>query len=113
MSEYSIGVDLGGTNLRAAAISGQGAMLEKISGSTHLSAGREAVIDDMVRAIEALRTKIGIDGLAGVGVGMPGTILMDRGIIVGAPNLPQFDHYPVRDAIERRLGAKVILENDA
>ena len=38
---------------------------------------------------------------------------MDKGVIVGSNNLPEFDHYPVRDEIERRLGAKVILENDA
>jgi glucokinase len=51
--------------------------------------------------------------LAGIGVGVPGFILRDRGIVVGAPNLPEFDNYPVRDEIEKRLGAKVILENDA
>ena len=51
--------------------------------------------------------------LAGVGVGVPGFILMDQGIVVGAPNLPAFDNYPVRDEIEKLLGAKVILENDA
>src|SRR5438270_143264 len=39
MSEYSIGVDLGGTNLRAAAISIEGKILDKISRDTRLSAG--------------------------------------------------------------------------
>ena len=38
---------------------------------------------------------------------------MDKEIVVGAPNLPEFDNYPVRDEIEKRLGARVILENDA
>src|SRR6202000_1369570 len=51
--------------------------------------------------------------LRGVGIGLPGFILMDKGIIVGSNNMPEFDNYPVRDAIEKRLGAKVILENDA
>jgi glucokinase len=113
MSSYSIGVDLGGTNLRAAAIDERGAMLEKIAGGTHLKAGRDAVVDDMVQAIAALRSRLGDRQLAGVGVGVPGFILMDKGIIVGSNNLPQFENYPVRDEIERRLGAKVILENDA
>ena len=48
MSEYSIGVDLGGTNLRAAAIDASGRMLEKTAGNTDLKSGREAVIGDMV-----------------------------------------------------------------
>ena len=113
MSEYSIGVDLGGTNLRAAAIDAQGTLLDKIAGGTHLKSGRDAVIADMVESIETLRTRLGQHDLAGVGVGVPGFILIDKGVIVGSNNLPQFDHYPVRDEIERRLGAKVILENDA
>jgi len=46
-------------------------------------------------------------------VGVPGFILMDQGLVVGSANLPYLDNYPVRDEIERRLGTKVILENDA
>jgi glucokinase len=67
----------------------------------------------MVRSIETLRTRLGEHQLAGVGVGVPGFILIDKGVIVGANNLPEFNNYPMRDAIEQRLGAKVILENDA
>jgi glucokinase len=113
MSEYSIGVDLGGTNLRAAAIDVQGRLLDKIAGSTDLHAGRNAVIADMVTSIEALRERLGEHNLRGVGIGLPGFILIDKGIIVGSNNMPEFENYPVRDEIERRLGAKVILENDA
>jgi glucokinase len=113
MSEYSIGVDLGGTNLRAAAIDSQGKLLDKIAGSTELQAGRDAVISDMVQSIETLRARLGEHNLRGVGIGLPGFILMDKGIIVGSNNMPEFENYPVRDEIEKRLGAKVILENDA
>jgi len=113
MSDYAIGVDLGGTNLRAAAVDSDGKMLNKIAGSTPVGAGRNAVISDMVRAIETLQAGLPGQALAGVGVGVPGFILMEQGIVVGAPNLPEFDNYPVRDEIEKRLGAKVILENDA
>jgi glucokinase len=113
MSAYSIGVDLGGTNLRAAAIDADGKMLNKIAGSTPVQAGRNAVIIDIVRAIETLQAALAGHQLAGVGIGVPGFILMDQGIVVGAPNLPEFNNYPVRDEIEKRLGARVILENDA
>ncbi len=113
MSEYSIGVDLGGTNLRAAAIDSQGKMLDKIAGNTAIQAGRDAVINDMVQSIETLRARLGEHNLRGVGIGLPGFILMDKGLIVGSNNMPEFDNYPVRDEIEKRLGARVILENDA
>src|SRR5574341_1457478 len=113
MAEYSIGVDLGGTNLRAAAVDRQGQILEKISGRTMLSEGRDAVIDDIVSSIVILRDKLGGRGLAGVGIGVPGFIQMEKGIIVGSHNMPGFDGFPVRAEIERRLKAPVILENDA
>jgi glucokinase len=113
MTDFSIGVDLGGTNLRAAAVDSQGKMLSKISGTTHLKSGRDAVIDDMVNAIRKLKADSGSMRLAGVGIGVPGFILMEKGVIVGSNNLPQFEGFPVRDEIERLLGTQVILENDA
>jgi glucokinase len=113
MPQYSIGVDLGGTNLRAAAIRADGDILDKIVGSTQLSAGRDAVIDDLVGAIVTLRDHITGAKLAGVGIGVPGFIEIEKGLIVGSNNLPQFDRFPVRDEIEARLGTRVILENDA
>lgn len=113
MAEYSIGIDLGGTNLRAAAIDSSGKMIDKIAGSTKLSAGREAVVADMVASIRKLRQRIGADSLVGVGVGVPGFIILEKGIITGSPNLPGFDNFPIRDDIERQLGAPVVLENDA
>src|SRR5436309_3643462 len=114
MAEYSIGIDLGGTNLRAAAIDRSGKMLRKIAGSTDLSAGREAVVADMVASIRNLREQCGAAAtLAGVGVGTPGFIIMEKGVITGSPNMPGFDNFPIRDEIERQLGAPVVLENDA
>jgi glucokinase len=113
VSGYSIGVDLGGTNLRAAAIDRGGKMLNKIAGSTPAQSGRNAVIGDIVRAIETIQAGLAGHQLAGVGIGIPGFILMEKGVVVGAPNLPEFDNFPVRDEIDRLLGAPVILENDA
>ena len=113
MPDYSIGVDLGGTNLRAAAIDRSGKMLEKISGSTDYADGRDAVLSDMCAAIAALRERHGATGLAGIGVGVPGFIRMKEGFITGSNNLPYLEDFPVRDEISRRVGAVVILENDA
>jgi glucokinase len=113
MPDYAIGVDLGGTNLRAAAITRDGKMLDKVSGTTQLSAGRDAVISDIVGAIVKLRADAGAKGLAGIGIGIPGFILMEKGIVTKSPNLPGFENFAVRDEIERLLKASVILENDA
>jgi glucokinase len=113
MPEYSIGVDLGGTNLRAAAVDHSGKILDRVSGSTQLTAGRDAVISDIVASIVKLRAGRAADHLSGVGIGVPGFIIMDKGIISMSPNLPFFENFPIRDEIERLLKAPVLLENDA
>ena len=113
MARYSIGLDLGGTNLRAAAIDRTGKVLDKISGSTNFTEGREAVLGDMVAAIRKIEERHGAEGLAGVGVGVPGFIRMKEGVLAYSPNLPYLENFPIRDEIRRRLGAPMILENDA
>jgi glucokinase len=113
MPDYAIGLDLGGTNLRAAAIHRSGQMLEKIAGATHFSEGREAVMADMVKAISQLREKHGAERLAGIGIGVPGFILLKEGVIRNSNNLPFLENFPIRAEIEHRLNTFVILENDA
>jgi glucokinase len=113
MAAYSIGIDLGGTNLRAAAIDKDGKMLGKISGSTPVAQGPEPVVADMAQAVEKLREQFGREHLAGIGAGVPGNIDMAKGVIVGWGNMPVFNGYPMRDELSKRLDTKVILENDA
>lgn len=113
MSQYSIGIDLGGTNLRAAAFDANGLLLKKISGSTPVSEGPEAVIADMVQAASLLRGEFGKEGLAGIGAGVPGNIDMRAGVVVRWGNVPAFTGYPTRDRLAEQLNTPVILENDA
>lgn len=113
MAEYSIGVDLGGTNLRAAAISREGKILEKISVRTNPALGRESLLTEMVTAIDDLRSRWGTGRLAGIGLGIPGFILLKEGVIRNSNNLACLEDFPFRDEMERRLQTKVVLENDA
>ena len=111
---YSIGVDLGGTNLRIAAVDEQGHLLEKITLGTRLALGRDQVINDMCEAIRGLEaTYQGRASLQGIGVGVAGIIDMRKGMLRESPNLPGWADYPVRAEIEKRLGTQVVLENDA
>lgn len=114
MPSFAIGVDLGGTNLRIAAVDSDGNLLEKITTGTQTSKGRDFVIGEMCDAILAQITRFGSKmKLDGVGIGVPGIIDKRTGMLRESPNLPGWDDYPVRDEIERILGAHVILENDA
>ena len=112
MSAYCIGVDLGGTNLRIAAIDTEGRLLEKITTGTQVARGRDQVISEMCDAIRQLAVKFP-GRLLGTGIGVPGIIEIETGTVRGSPNLPDWADCPVRAEIERRLGTPVILENDA
>ncbi len=106
MIAYSIGVDLGGTNLRVAAIDSVGNMLEKVSAPAIYHAGPEKVIAEIAAVINQVRVKIGSDGLRGVGIGVPGYVDIDAGFILKATNLPGFEKYPIRDLIQEKLDTR-------
>jgi len=114
MPDFSIGVDLGGTNLRIAAVTSEGKLLEKITLGTKIIVGRDQVIQEMCEAIQHLSAKYQASGkLLGAGIGVPGIIDMGTGMLRKSANLPGWEEYPVRAKIEGRLKARVILENDA
>jgi glucokinase len=113
MNKFSIGVDLGGTYLRIAAVDDQGNLLEKVTLGTQLSLGRDHVIDDMCAAIQRLSQKYqNAAPLLGIGIGVPGIVDLQNGMMREAVNLPGWGDYPARAEIERRLQTIVILEND-
>jgi glucokinase len=114
MPDFSIGVDLGGTNLRIAAVERSGSLLEKISLTTKTSLGREFVIDEMCDTIRHISQRHERGGtLLGIGIGVPGIIDIRTGFIREVPNLPGWSDTHVQSEIERRLGAKVVIDNDA
>jgi glucokinase len=113
MCAYSIGVDLGGTNLRAAAIDENGRQLERHSIVTpNREARPEEIVASVVALVRGVQERVGRDDLLGVGIGVPGYIKMDTGVIIGAANLP-LTGFPIRDDLQRRLGIPILLENDA
>ena len=114
MPDFSIGVDLGGTNLRIAAVSTDGKLLEKVTLGTKTALGPNHVITEMCDAIRQLCGKYQQEGkFLGAGVGIPGVVDLHTGMLRKSANLAGFEEYPVRAEIERRLGTRVVLENDA
>jgi glucokinase len=113
MRPYSIGVDLGGTNLRAAAVDEKGKVLERVSVPAHYDAGPLPVVGEIVATIGKIRDRVPHRVLHGVGIGVPGFIDIEAGIVIGSSNLPGFNDFPVRDEIQKCLGIPIIVENDA
>jgi glucokinase len=114
--DYYIGVDLGGTNLRAAIIDIQsGKILSQKKCPTLAREGQEAVIARMLKLIDELPGEGGLakPDIKGVGIGAPGTINIDQGQIVFLTNLPgQWREVPLRQIMQERSGYPVALIND-
>jgi glucokinase len=112
MGSFAIGVDLGGTNLRVAAVTPEGQRLKTISLPTRLAAGTAAVLDDMAGAISEIAGKLREEPI-GIGVGSPGPLELPAGVLHHPPNLPGFDGLNLRTELERRVGYPVQVDSDA
>jgi glucokinase len=114
--EYFIGVDLGGTNLRAAIIdTDSGEILCQRRSLTLAREGQEAVITRMLRLIEELASEgdLAPSEIKGVGIGVPGTLNIDQGLILFLTNLPgQWREVPLQQIMQERSGYPVALIND-
>jgi glucokinase len=111
---FSIGVDFGGTNLRVAAYAPAAGFLETIHIATRLQAGRDAVVADMCAGIRKLRDRYSENAtLKGIGIGSPGPLELPEGRLRNPPNLPGFDGLELRAEVQRGVGERVVVENDA
>lgn len=112
MTSYCIGIDLGGTNLRVAAVTPAGERLDHISLPTRLAAGPQAVLDDMASSIRQIVERQSGE-LLGIGVGSPGPLELPLGVLHHPPNLPGFDGLNLRAELERRVHRPVQVNSDA
>jgi glucokinase len=111
---FSIGVDLGGTNLRVAAYGAEGIVLDTIKLKTSLSDGRHAVVSNLCEAVSTLLVRHSATRTCvGISVGTPGPLELPSGMIRNPPNLPGWDGFNLRHAIETTLERPIAIENDA
>jgi len=104
-----IGVDLGGTRIRAAAVGDDGRILARTETLSDPRRGPAAVLDTLRQTITELAAPLA--ALAAVGVACAGQIHADTGVVVQAPNLGWTD-VPLAGELRRALGVPVTVEND-
>ena len=114
-TRYTIGIDLGGTNIKGGVCDEQGRLCERHTVETQGAGGFEHVLGRMAGLVEELIRRAGLSKsqVGGVGVGSPGPLSHAQGVIYGAPNLPGFVNVPLRDRFADATGLRVVLENDA
>lgn len=112
-----IGIDLGGTNIKAALVNTETGEIAAVrSTPTHAREGHDAVLAQMAVLIEEiiLASNLSKDNVGGIGIGIPGALDLERGTTVFLPNLPgNWRNVPVRDQLARLSHLPVAILNDA
>ncbi len=104
-----VGVDLGGTTFTVGLVDESGKIIKKIARETHVEEGKDKVIERIAEAVNEVAT----EDVEYVGIGSPGSIDRDNGIVRFSPNFPDWWDVPLADEVEKRTKKKVFVENDA
>jgi len=118
-NRFVIGVDLGGTNIVVSAMSADGSRLFGAhTEPTRAAEGADAVIARMARMVnetvsQVLReAEVGREAILGIGLGAPGTVDRDHGMVLDAPNL-DWHNFPLAERMTAMTGLPVKIDNDA
>ncbi len=111
---YYIGVDLGGTNIAIGIVDDDKKIVLKKSIPTACPRSAEEIVDDIVKTINELceSTNISFNDLKWIGIGTPGSVNSETGVVERAHNLGFFDT-PLKNLICEQVNVNCFVENDA
>ncbi len=102
--------DLGGTHLRAATVDRNGRIHARFKQNTPQVKDASAIVDAIVAAVREFQKQ---DEISAVSLVVPGTVKVEEGAVVTAPNLPCLDGFRLAAALTEQLHLPAFLENDA
>lgn len=104
-----IGVDLGGTNMRAGRIRGNQLEAEASFPTPAHAQTQEETIETLIRMIEAVWSA----EVQAIGIGVPSVVDRAKGIVYNVANIPHWEEVPLKAILESRFGVSVLVDNDA
>jgi glucokinase len=114
--KLAVGVDLGATSLYAAVVDVEsGERLGEEKAKSRAELGADSVTERVVKVIKSAISAADVkkQRLLGIGVGVPGPVLSDQGLVLGLTNMgASWDHYPLGARLSESLGLRVIIDND-
>lgn len=108
MSVY-IGVDLGGTNMRAGRVENDCLVAQASERTPKSPKDTAETIDLLERVIRSVWTP----EVSAIGIGVPGLVDRQNGVVYNLVNIPHWDVVPLREILEARFGVRVVIDNDA
>ncbi len=112
--KYFVGIDLGGTNIAAAVVDEYGVIYGRAKRKTAMPRSFDKIFDDMAVCAREAAEMSGIvfEDIKAVGIGCPGAINKETGVVEFSNNLKFYD-VPIVEYMEKALGKKIYVENDA
>ncbi len=112
---YVLGIDLGGTNIKIGCFDRALKLIGKISVPTGADMDAQYIVEQFYTASTELlkQNNLTMDDIAAVGVGAPGIVNPETGVILAAPNFPKFKDVHLQDMVAKRFNKPAKLENDA
>jgi glucokinase len=110
-----LGLDLGGTNVKAGVVSDSGEVLGSASVPTDGSRGPEYGVLQIAAAgrIAVERAGLDLSRISAAGLATPGTMDIPSGMLLDPTNLPGWQNFPIRQRVSETLGLPTVLQNDA
>lgn len=107
--------DLGGTHLRAATVDRSGRIHFRHKQSTPQAEAGEEIVEALVAAVSECEKQCAgaREQISAISVVVPGTVNVEEGTVLKAPNVPCLDGFRLTEALTRELNLPAILENDA
>ncbi len=114
-NNYSIGVDLGGTKIYTGIVDKLGKIISKVKISTQAEKGPSFIIEQIIKSIKQVikKSKINRLQILGIGIGAPGPLNTEKGIVHHAPNLSGWKEVPLKERVHSKIGLPVYIDNDA
>lgn len=108
-------VDMGATHVNIALADFSAKIIEETSFPFDIKQGPQVCLAEVRRILQELldRYGISISEIMAVGVGVPGPVIKDAGMVMSPPIMPGWDRYPIRQTLEEAWGCPVSLNNDA
>ena len=115
MKRYVVGIDVGGTNVKLGLVDSRGCIRAK----THLSTksyrrDKNQLIQALLKATDALLGNAGLKkkNILGIGIGLPGLINSQKGIVEFLPNIPGWKRVPLKRIIQNKTKIPTFIDND-
>jgi glucokinase len=108
-----IGIDLGATTVKAGIVNQQGTIQDRLKADALAMKGPSAVIRQIVSTVRALQSKAKNEAIRGVGIGAPGVVGLEGGVVKYPPNFADWAEVDLGAVLHREFGLPVEVENDA